>query len=93
MRMATDGPDPVPCDPEVFANGDVVLVTDSISSNRMEGWVKKVADRSGQRVDWHFVGGRAVVKAIGDIEAVKAAINGLMTEHDQLRQESLRWTL
>jgi hypothetical protein len=88
--MATDGSDPAPCDPEVFANGEVIYVTHSISSNRMERWVKKVAEQSGQRVDWHFFGGRAVAKAIGNIQMVTAAIEAFRPEHDQLQQESLR---
>lgn len=86
--MATDGPTPASCDRDVFENGAVVLVTHSISSNRMERWVQKVASNSGQRVDWSFCGGRAVVKAIGDICKVQQAIEALMPEHDQLQRES-----
>jgi hypothetical protein len=84
--MATDGPDPTPCDQEVYKNGAHVFTTHSIPSNAMEGWVKQVAERSGQRVDWHFVGGRAVVKALGDIPKVMQAIEDLMPEHDRLQQ-------
>lgn len=36
----------------------------------MEAWAKRLALDSGQKVDWHFVGGRAVVKALGDLEKV-----------------------
>jgi hypothetical protein len=87
--MATDGPDPTPCEPEIFKKGQSVFVTDSISSNRMESWVKEVAKHSGQRVDWHFFGGRANVLALGDLDAVKSSIQHLMPMHDRLRQESL----
>lgn len=86
--MATDGPDPAPCDPRVMNDGISVFVTHSISSNRMERWVKEVAKASGQIVDWHFVGGRANVRAIGDLNAVKAAIEELMPMHDDLQAES-----
>lgn len=82
--MATDGPDPKECDKEVFEDGEPVFLTWSIPSNAMEGWVKKVAEKSGQRVDWHFFGGRAVVKALGDLKAVRAAIEELLPEHDAL---------
>lgn len=88
--MVTDGPDPPPCEREIYERGTVILVTAEVSSNRMEGWVKKVAERSGQSVDWHFLGGQAVVKAIGDIKAVKEARNALRTELDALYRESLR---
>jgi hypothetical protein len=84
--MATDGPDPTPCDQEVFNKGKHVFTTHTIPSNAMEGWVKQVAERSGQRVDWHFVGGRAIVKALGDIPKVEQAIQDLMPEHDRLKQ-------
>lgn len=86
--MATDGPDPKPCDPEIFKSGEVVFVTHSIPSNAMEGWVQSVARHSGQRADWFFCGGRAVVKAIGDLERVRESIEILKPEHDRLREES-----
>lgn len=86
--MATDGPDPPPCDPRIMNDGISVFVTHSISSNRMERWVKEVAKASGQLVDWHFVGGRANVRAIGDLDAVRSAIERLMPLHDQLRNDS-----
>lgn len=87
--MATDGPDPTPCNQEVFNKGEVVFMTHSIPSNAMEGWVRKVAKLSGQRVDWHFFGGRARILALGDIEVVKAAIIELLGEHDDLYREAV----
>ncbi len=88
--MATDGPDPPRCDQDIFENGEEVFVTHTIPSNAMEGWVKQVAERSGQRVDWHFYGGRAVVKALGDIDRVQSAITALMPEHDRLYREAYK---
>lgn len=74
FHMATDGPTPAPCNQKIYKHGEVVFVTHTIPSNAMEGWVKKVAERSGQPVDWHFFGGRAVVKALGDLVKVNEAI-------------------
>jgi len=88
--MATDGKTPKPCDPKIFSEGQSVFLTDSIPSNAMERWVQKVAHLSEQPVDWHFVGGRANVLAMGDIERVKTAIQHLMPEHDQLRNNALK---
>jgi len=82
--VATDGPDPAPCQQDIFDDGEPVFLTWSIPSNAMEQWVKKVAEKSGQPVDWHFFGGRAVVKALGDLKAVRAAIEELLPEHDEL---------
>ena len=86
--MATDGPTPTSCDSEIFEKGEQVFVTSTIPSNAMEGWVKKVAELSGQRVDWHFLGGRARVLALGDIEKVNSAIKKLMPEHDRLYKKA-----
>lgn len=82
--MSSDGPTPPPCDSEVFAKGAVVCSTNGIPSNAMESWVKKVAAESGQRVDWHFARGTAIVLALGDIAKVKEAIVKLTPEHDEL---------
>jgi hypothetical protein len=86
--MATDGPDPTPCDADVFAHGEPICMTYGISSNRMESWVRQVAEKSGQRVDWYSVGKRAVVKAIGDIDKVAASARELIPEAQRLYDES-----
>ena len=86
--MATDGPTPAPCERDIFENGTCVLVTAEVSSNRMERWVKKVAERSGQRVDWHFAGGWARVLTLGDPGAVREACLSLREELDALYQET-----
>jgi hypothetical protein len=65
-------------------------MTHSIPSNAMERWVKQVAARSGQRVDWHFIAGRANVLALGDLARVRAAIAELMPEHDRLKKRATR---
>lgn len=82
--MATDGPDPPPCDPEIWKNGTVVFITHTIPSNAMEGWVKMVKSQCGQPVDWSFMGGRAVVRALGDINRVCQAIFNCLPTHDLL---------
>lgn len=81
--------DGVPCSQEMMEKGVHVFLTHSISSNRIERWVKEVAHVSGQPVDWHFIGGRANVLTLGDVAAVKKAIEELMPLHDQLRQETI----
>ena len=88
--MATDGPDPPPCQEDIFRKGEMVFMTHTIPSNAMEGWVQKVAAQSGQPVDWHFIGGRACVLALGDLDAVKAAIVSLMPEHDALYTKAIK---
>jgi hypothetical protein len=72
--MATDGPTPQPCDQDIFNNGEAVCVIAGVSSNRMETFIQSVAVSTGERVDWHFAGGRAVVKVLGDATKVRESI-------------------
>jgi hypothetical protein len=90
VSMSTDGPTPPACDREVFDKGEQVFLTDSIPSNAMERWVKAVAVLSGQRVDWHFGGGRARVLALGDLAAARTAIADLLPLHDRLRDAEIK---
>ena len=87
--MATDGPTPPPCDPKLFSEGSVVFVTSSIGSCAIERWVKDIAEESGQPVDWSWHGGRAVILALGDLDAVCKAITKFMPVHDELYRRSV----
>ena len=80
--MATDGPTPPPCDPEILKNGRLVITLQG-SSNAVENWVKRVAEMAGARLDWHYVGGIAHVLHLGDDESlqrVHTAIENLWHE-------------
>ena len=82
--MATDGPTPAPCNPDIFKSGRGVCVVDG-SSNAVEQWVQKVAQTAEAQVDWHYSGGRANVLHLGDDESrqrVQKAINDLEGELD-----------
>lgn len=50
--------------------------------------MKKLAETSGQLVDWHFVGGRVRVCAAkaADMGLVRWALKLHMEEHDELRE-------
>ena len=86
--MATDGPTPPPCDPRVFRDGTTVFIGHTIGSCAMEAWVKKIAATSGQSVDWAWMGGRAVVRALGDLAKVDAALAQHMPEYVNLRAKA-----
>lgn len=58
------------CDSRVFADGKIIALLGSVHSEVMEAWCRRIAQESGQKVDWSFSGGRAVVKALGDLEMV-----------------------
>ena len=56
-----------------------------------DAWVKKVAERSGQLLDWHNSCGFVGVVYIGDRAKVLAAINELKPELDEAASaENLR---
>ena len=77
------------CDQEVYDKGEVVFITNTIRSARMEEWVQKIAQDSGQRVDWHQFAGRPVMKALGDLHAVRKAIVSNKEMHDRFYKEAL----
>jgi len=87
MTDNTDNQEPAqppPCNPAIFRDGVRIFVTHTIRSFNLEPWVQRVAALSGQPVDWHYVGGRAVVLACGDVEKARAALVRLLPEHDAL---------
>lgn len=80
--MATDGPTPPPCDKDVYGHGHTILHCATAGPCAFENWVKKVAQDSGQRVDWHYVGGLAAVLYIGDYHKVLSSLNKFRQELD-----------
>lgn len=66
------------CDREVFNHGTAVFVTHTVPAKEIERFVKAAASLSGQRVDWSYYGGRAVIRCLGDASAVTESIKYLM---------------
>lgn len=93
--------DTLTCDSELFNWGEHVYTITGPDAEAVEKWVKQVAERSGQRVDWHNSGERAHVKALGDLDAVRRAINELEGELHRVggiggftpAEHDLPWTL
>lgn len=82
--MATDGPTPAPCDPEIFQKGEGVCVVDG-SSNAVERWVQAVARKASARVDWHYSGGRANVLHLGDAASLQRVFNAIHELKSELK--------
>lgn len=78
--MATDGPDPQPCDPELFKEGICVGVYGTNGACAFEELIQQVSCESQCPVDWHYAGGRAVVLCyehdLGAVEPVLERIVG-----------------
>lgn len=71
------------CDPEVY-EGDAVCYFVA-PSEEAEKWVRAVAKESGQRVDWHYMAGRAVVRFLGDELKVRRAIIKLKPDLESVK--------
>lgn len=74
--MATDGPTPPPCDPDILTNGKAICVVDG-RSNAIENWVRSVATIAKAKVDWSYYGGRGVVLHLGDDKSRQRVLNAI----------------
>lgn len=67
------------CDEEIYKNGAGVAVL-SGPSGVIEAIVKTASSRCGEKMDWYYVGGRALVKTLGDAQKAAKAIHSCMPE-------------
>jgi len=65
--MADNEPHSEECDPDIFQNGEPVVLIDAGGDE--ERWVKEVAALAGARLDWHISGGTSQVLHLGDDES------------------------
>lgn len=62
------------CNQEMFDKGTQVFMTHSMPATSVEEFVIKVREDLRQKVDWHYVGGRARVLALGDMGKVRDSL-------------------
>lgn len=65
-----------PCNPKIF-KAPVVLVVDTGSvggAALFEAWLKEFAAETGTATDWHYAGGRALVRTLNDVNEVADAL-------------------
>lgn len=67
------------CDHEVYQWGEHILTASRRTGLTLdtERWIKEAAVQSEQRIDWHYVAGRVVIKAIGDLAKAEEAVKAL----------------
>ena len=65
-----------------YSNGEVVFVMSRIYAGHMNAWVQRLEEESSQEISWHEDGVRMVVKALGDIDRVKATIRRCIQDFD-----------
>lgn len=74
--MATDGPDPPKCDEELYKDGVVAGIFGTFGANHFESLIVDLRSRLEVSIDWHYVGGRAVVKCWpSGLEKVRQGLN------------------
>jgi hypothetical protein len=66
------------CNEKVYNEGTSVFMIADMDGDKIEKWVQMIAEKSGQPVDWFWYGGRACIKALGDLHQV------IMTIEDNL---------
>jgi hypothetical protein len=59
-----------PCDSKIYEKGIVVAIIADRNAQEIESLVTDARKQTGQRVDWHYIGGRGVIKVIGNTEKV-----------------------
>lgn len=64
-----------------------VFVTNSLPFKCVEDWVRTVAWCSGQRMDWFVMGGRDVVKSLGNPGQARLWCLRLLPLHDAMYRE------
>ena len=62
------------CNQEIYESGHAVCIMAGANAETIEAFVKCAAGNCGIEMDWHYVGGRAVVKTLGDKEKCLQAL-------------------
>jgi len=80
------------CDPEIYEHGEAVAIIADRKAGEIELLVQQTAHETGQRVDWHYVAGRGVVKVVGDAELVRRALRPHVGGWFVIVETDGRWT-
>jgi hypothetical protein len=59
------------CNPAIYMLGTHVATIGNLKPRAVESLVRQVAKKTKQRIDWHYVGGYAIIKCLGDSAAVR----------------------
>lgn len=62
--------DPEKCNQDVFKHGEVFSVTE-MGTAEAEAYCKEKSAETGDQYDWHFAGGRAVIKVLTKARAAE----------------------
>jgi len=63
-----------PCDPKIFEKGECIGTIHTYPSTQVEAFVRHAAHVSGQKIDWHYAGGRGQILTLAKSEEDKSAV-------------------
>lgn len=66
-----------PCAPDIYAHGETVAVVD-MPKAEAEAYCKEQTAKTGHQYDWHYAGGRVVIKCLTKQKAAE-----LLAEHNR----------
>jgi len=70
------------CDRELWENGEHIATITDLKPSEIEKIVKSAAKLSLQRIDWHYVGGRACVRALGDLDSARKYLQEALSSYN-----------
>jgi hypothetical protein len=66
----------------VFSKGTPVMEIVNPPARMIEAFVQEARELAlGNKIDWHYVGGRAVVKYLGNYGQVRSALDAALEHH------------
>lgn len=78
-----NGADLANCDRKVFRRGKHIASIGNLKAEEVEEAVAAARQSSGQRIDWHYFGGVAVVKALGNLPAVREHLEANLKQYSE----------
>ena len=76
------GEDLPDCDRELWERGKHIATIFDLKSEVIERIVRFASRLSGQRVDWHYVGGNAAVRALGDLDSIRTYLQEGLRQYE-----------
>lgn len=67
--------DNINCDQDIFNNGKTVAILTNIKPQILNLYCQIISEETNQKIDWHFAGGRAIVKALGNLTLIDNAMH------------------
>lgn len=79
QKLLTINPDTcqAPCADDCYQSKGILVVSGP-RPTVLDAWCEAVREESGEKLDWHYMGGRAVFRSPGDYQKIAQAIHHLL---------------